>query len=147
MAAALFRLPSFVEWPDESFPEPQPRFKLCVVGKNAVFDLLARHKGETTKGRPFDFSLVEQLSDADGCHLIFLPGEIDGLGFEEVRRLCTKRCLTVSDTPHFARQGGMIRMFFRQRKLRFEINLNAAQKAGLVVSSRLLALATIVESD
>ena len=52
--------------------------------------------------------------------------------------------LTVGDTAGFINSGGMIRFTERGRRIRFEINLAAAERASLRVSSRLLRLADIV---
>ena len=52
--------------------------------------------------------------------------------------------LTVGESEHFAQEGGMIGFVLEDNKIRFEINLEAAQKANLKISSRLLALAKSV---
>jgi preprotein translocase subunit Sec61beta len=51
--------------------------------------------------------------------------------------------LTVGESEAFARQGGMIRFFEEDNRLRFEINPTAAEKVGLRISSKLLKLARI----
>ena len=52
--------------------------------------------------------------------------------------------LTVSDSDRFAANGGMIGFVEADGKIRLEVNLEAAQKANLRVSSQLLKLARIV---
>ena len=52
--------------------------------------------------------------------------------------------LTVGETEDFAREGGMITFHIEENKVRFEINAEAAQRAGLRISSQLLKLATRV---
>lgn len=52
--------------------------------------------------------------------------------------------LTVGDSEHFAEEGGMIGFFLEDNKVRFEINLGAAEQAKLKISARLLALAKTV---
>ena len=49
--------------------------------------------------------------------------------------------LTVSDLERFAASGGMIGFYEEDNKVRFEINLDAAQKRHLQISSHLLNLA------
>ena len=53
--------------------------------------------------------------------------------------------LTVGDGDGFARGGGMIGLFVEDGRMRFAINPNAAQRAGLRLSSQLLKLARIVK--
>ena len=52
--------------------------------------------------------------------------------------------LTVSDLPDFTISGGMIQFVLRDNKVRFEVNLAAAERAGLTFSSQLLKVATDV---
>jgi hypothetical protein len=53
--------------------------------------------------------------------------------------------LTVGEAKGFAEHGGMINLTQEENRLRFEINLDAAQQSRLKISSKLLALAKIVQ--
>ena len=53
--------------------------------------------------------------------------------------------LTVSDMEGFAQQGGVINLVIRNQRLGFEINEDAAQRANLKISSKLLKLAKVVK--
>jgi hypothetical protein len=55
--------------------------------------------------------------------------------------------LTVSDRDQFAQSGGMVGLFVEGGKMRFAINVEAAQRARLRFSSRLPALAKRVKED
>ena len=55
--------------------------------------------------------------------------------------------LTIGETPGFARNGGIINLILEDNKVRFEVNVAAAKEADLNISSRLLALARIVQSS
>jgi len=50
----------------------------------------------------------------------------------------------VGESEHFVQDGGIIGFLLEENKIRFEINLDAAEHAKLKVSSRLLALAKTV---
>jgi hypothetical protein len=50
----------------------------------------------------------------------------------------------VGELEHFAEQGGMIGFFLEEKKVRFEINVGAAENARLKISAKLLALAKTV---
>jgi hypothetical protein len=51
------------------------------------------------------------------------------------------RVLTVSDLEPFCRLGGGIGLVHEENRLRFEVNMEAAERSGLKVSSKLLTLA------
>ena len=55
--------------------------------------------------------------------------------------------VTVSEMDQFAQHGGIINFYLDGNKIRFEINVDAAQRKGLKVSSQLLRRAKIVGSD
>ena len=47
----------------------------------------------------------------------------------------------VADIPEFIRRGGMIGFEMEERRVRFSVNLNATDRAGMKVSSDMLKLA------
>jgi hypothetical protein len=54
--------------------------------------------------------------------------------------------LTVSEMPGFDELGGMVNFFIEDRRIRFEINPQAAARSGLRISSQLLNLSRIVDA-
>ncbi|MCJ7729928.1 MAG: YfiR family protein, partial [Sedimentisphaerales bacterium] len=55
--------------------------------------------------------------------------------------------LTVGDTSGFIESGGVINFMLEENKIRFDINLTAAEKTGLKIRSQLLRLAKKVFKD
>ena len=55
--------------------------------------------------------------------------------------------LTVGEMPHFVQSGGAVNFILEGNKVRFEINTDAAARARLKLSSKLLALARSVVED
>ena len=55
--------------------------------------------------------------------------------------------LTVSDAEEFTKRGGIIQFFVESGKMRFRINARSAKRARLLLSSRLLALADVVDEE
>jgi hypothetical protein len=78
-----------------------------------------------------------------GCNILYLdakealPGWTSGAARMQL--------LTVSDAPGFAHHGGMIELFVEGNRLRFNINVENARRAGLRISSSLLELASRVD--
>jgi hypothetical protein len=52
--------------------------------------------------------------------------------------------LTIGDTEGYAEQGVMVNFYLEDNMVRIEINIDAARRAGLNISSQLLKLARIV---
>ena len=84
-------------------------------------------------------------ADARRCHVLFLAvhaGELRGV----LGSLKGASVLTVGESPQFARHGGTIGLLLEEGRVRFEVNLDAAERAQLRVSSKLLAMAKTVYS-
>jgi hypothetical protein len=61
--------------------------------------------------------------------------------------LAGRPVLTVGADDAFAREGGMIALRTIEGRVRFEVNLAAATRAGLKVSARMLDLAFAVHGE
>jgi hypothetical protein len=66
---------------------------------------------------------------------------------EILAKLSGRKTLTVSELPGFASRGGVINFFVENNKVRFEINPATAQSEGLKISSQLLSVGKIVETN
>jgi hypothetical protein len=77
--------------------------------------------------------------DTDGCHVLFVPAGVNAA--PHLRDAHSGPLLTVGESPDFLRDGGIINFVMQDGKVRFEINQEAASRAQLRISSRLLRLA------
>jgi hypothetical protein len=150
-AAVLFQATQFVEWPDEAFDAADAPILIGVLGEDPFGPLLDQAvKGQTKKGRPLQVRRYRTLDDLGGCHLLFVShSEKDHVG-EVLKRLeepalKRKSTLTVSEEEAFAQQGGILQFDIQERKIRMQINVDAAARAKIRISSQLLKLATIVK--
>jgi hypothetical protein len=81
------------------------------------------------------------------CHVLYLAG-LDAKRAQPILdELKGAPVLTVGDREQFAQSGGVAGLFVEQGRMRFAINLEAAQRCRLRISSRLLSLAKIVKDD
>ena len=135
-AAFLFNFARFVQWPASTAP-----FVLGVAGDAALAAVVAATvKGRTIEGREVEVRVLNPGDDPSGCHLLhFGPlAEVDALALLAHVRGST---LTVGETPRFLRDGGMVRLFIEDQRLRFQVNRGRTAAAGLQLSSQLLSLA------
>ncbi|MBI4390128.1 MAG: YfiR family protein [Nitrospinae bacterium] len=144
-AAFIYNFVKFVRWP-ESAIQPSGALTLCVTGADPFGPLLEKL---AEKSRATENKLTVRRGigpeDAAQCHIVFV-GDPDGDRLERVLDAVKgKPVLTVGDAPEFAHKGVAINFFIQDNKVRFEINVGAARRSGLAVSSELLNLARIVE--
>lgn len=141
-AAFLYKFASFVSWPGS-----KPAGPLCigVVGEDpfgAALDEVV--KGKTINGRIFEIHRFRTGQEPIQCQILFISeSERKRLG-SVLDRTRTYSTLTVGDMPGFCENGGMIRLRLQDNYVRMDINQEAAEKAGLQLSSKLLNLARIV---
>jgi hypothetical protein len=143
-AAFLFNFAKFVEWPTES--SPAGPLGVCVLDDAAVEDSLAQLiNGGPATGRSVTLVKGPHNRTLRTCHVLYVgnpdPARI-AVTLDDVK---SAPVLTVGDGDQFARGGGMIGLFIEDGRMRFAINPDAAQRAGLKLSSRLLSLAKIVK--
>ena len=143
-AVYLYNFGRFVEWPDKLSSSQDP-FIICILGHDPFGQALdATLGGETIAGRAVVTKRIATPQESLQCRIIFV-GETEA---GSVNRLMAaverKAVLTVSDLPQFTDRGGIIQFVTEGDRVRFEVNLSAAQNAGLVLSSELLKVAAVV---
>jgi hypothetical protein len=145
--AFIFNFARFTEWPSESLPTTAA-VSACVVGDRGVGEALKRSvSGQKLNGRAIVVSIVEPDVPLPSCHFLYVSGVARARMAEIVYGVHEAPVLTVSDDDTFIKAGGMIQVFIESGKMRFRINPKSAKRAKLQLSSRLLALADLVEAD
>ena len=96
------------------------------------------------RGRAIEIHRFSRASDVNACHLLFVTTAQAKNVAETLRRLRDLPPLTVGESEDFIRSGGAIRFFIEENKVRFEVNTDAAGRAKVKLSSKLLSLARIV---
>lgn len=143
-AAFIYNFVQFVDWPSGAFPDRTAPFVLATVGDDPFQGALDRAvSGKAVGGHALVVRHFARGPDVKGCQLLFVPEGQEEQFAAALQKLASAPVLTVGETEGFARQGGMIRFYEEDNRLRFEINPAAAQKVGLRISSRLLKLARI----
>jgi YfiR/HmsC-like len=144
-AAYLFNFGKFVTWQASQVPGP---LEICVLGKDPFGTVLeATVAGESIDGRKITVKRLSKVQAGPECRILYVSTS-------EQSRLRTILAaaqhfgmLTVSDIPHFAAQGGIIEFVTQEDRIRFEVNLGAAEQSHLVLSSQLLKVASKVLDD
>jgi len=144
-AAFLYNFAKFVEWPPEAMGASSAPLVLGVLGDDpfgsSIDQLVA---GKTANGRQLSVRRLKWGQDLGQCHILFICSSERKRVPQILDSLKGTTVLTVGEMEQFSQQGGMIQFVLEQSKVRFEINVGAADRARLRVSSKLLALAKTV---
>jgi hypothetical protein len=143
-AAFLFNFAKFVEWPADAFQDRNAAFTICLAGDPFQGAVEKTIEGEAWNGRRLSVKRVESGSELRGCQLVYISRAAAARNMEILMAAANEPILTVGETENFIAAGGIIRFTEGGRRIRFEINPDAADRASLRVSSRLLRLADIV---
>jgi hypothetical protein len=147
-AVFLYNFARFVEWPADAFPEPGSPFVIGVVGDDPFGPYLDETvRGETVNERSLATTRFEKVSDIKNCHILFISKSLNENQEAILSAIKGKNILTVSDVSGFTKNGGMIRFVNEDNRIKILINLEAAKSEELVISSKLLRIAKIVESQ
>ena len=144
-AAFLYNFARFAQWPPSRASERNV-FRICVLGADPFGSAFDAISGRQAKGLDLRISRHRAISEISDCDILFVSSS-EGARVREIVRSLTAAVLTVSDTEGFAQQGGMINFVVREKKIRFQINVDAAERAGIKISSKLLRLADVIRDE
>jgi YfiR/HmsC-like len=144
-AAFLFHFAQFVDWPPEAFKDAGAPLTYCTVGEDPFRGALdASMSGKTIDGRPVRVLHFKLGQEVQTCQILFLGAPEKKSLAATLVNLGASPVLTVGESQNFIEQGGMIGFLWEDNKVHFEINLEAAERAKLKISARLLTLAKTV---
>ncbi len=143
-AAILYNFAKFASWPAAAFSNATAPLRICVIGADPFGPALESLNGKTVRNRALVTAPIATVEDAAACHILFVSDS-------EKERLATildavgvLPILTVADMGQFTSSGGIIALKKVDNRSRIEVNIDAVEKAGLKLSSKLLRLADTI---
>jgi hypothetical protein len=146
-AAFLYKFAGYVDWPEGALGPPDAPFTIGVLGAEP----LAAELGQVVQGRKVQERpvAVRKLKAGDSLADV----SILFVGKPEMPRLKpllstapSRPMMVVTEADGALAQGSTINFLVTDRRVRFEISLDSAEKSGLRLSSRLLAVAQKVHT-
>ena len=146
-AAILFNFAKFASWPDTAFSYSGAPLNICVLGEDPFGAALESLRGKLVRNRPLVTARIGTVEEAPQCHILFVSGSEEGRLTEILDFVGKLPILTVAEIGRFANTGGIIALKEVDNRSRIEINLDAAELAGLKLSSKLLRLVDTVSTQ
>jgi hypothetical protein len=141
-AAFLVKFSAYVKWPESAFSSPGDPIIIGIVGRDpfgSTVDKIAR--SFKAKGRNVEIRRFTNSADITKSHVLFIPSSQQGNINKVQAALAGNPVLLVGNSPGFLEQSGSINFVMVGKKIRFDISRTNCQKAGLTISSKLLAVA------
>lgn len=144
-AAFLYHFATYVNWPESA--DLTDAFTIAVLGAEPVAAELERFlPGHTIQGRPMEVHRLRTIRDLNSEEMLFIGADENNRLEDHLEGIASRPMLVVTDEPEGLRKGSMINFRIVEDRVRFEISLHAAQRAGLELSSRLLSAAMSVDT-
>jgi len=145
-AAFLYTFAKFVEWPPKAFSSPSAEIAICVLGDYPFGSFLDDAiRGKSVDGRPLAVYRLTDFPAGHECKILFIAISEHHRMPALLASAATSGVLTVGDSAEFATEGGVIGLQLEGQRIRLSVNLAAAERAKVRISSRVLSLATIVK--
>jgi hypothetical protein len=143
MIAFLYKLPTFVEWPDGVLTSPSDAFRLCIVGEDPFGPPLDEAgKGQAVGKQAIVIQREKTVSPDEHCQMMYIGGEPEFVT-QSLAAVSGRPVLTVTNTP--TGDKGIVNFVAVQDHVHLEIDQQAAVRNHLNVSSKLLDLAAAPE--
>jgi hypothetical protein len=138
-AAYVFNFIKLIDWPAGA---SDGEVEVCFSGANDLRTALA----EAVRDKPVGERRIRvraQNGNLTDCDVLY----VDSTSALKLSAQNAQGILTIGDAPEFTREGGVIRLYVENNRLRFAINMDHARGARLQVSSNLLKLASRIEQE
>ena len=144
-ALFLFNFAKYVEWPPEAFASADSPIVIGIIGENRFGNHLAKAvEGKSISGRSIVVRQIDKEEALLSCQILFISGSEKARLPQILDLVKTRPILTVSEIENFTQRGGAIGFVKKEERIRLEIDLEAAQRARLQLSSKLLSVADSV---
>ncbi len=144
-AAFLLNFTKYVEWPSHVLADSPSLLTICILGEDHFDGALKSIEGEIVKKRKLTIRKATKVEDIGECHILFISSSKKKGLAKILKKTKDMPMLTVSEMGKFCQSGGAINFLTVKKKVRLEINVDAAKRAGLKISSKLLNLSKIIK--
>ncbi len=143
-AAYIYNFAKFIQWPDKSFADSKSPLIIGLLGDSDFKHELMSLSTKTVCKRPIEVVQFKTLDKIGSCHILYVSSLWKEDIAQVLKNLQGRGIVTVSTTKNFAKHGGTIQFLKKRQRLRFIINLKAAQNDAIKIDSQLLSLAVDV---
>lgn len=145
-AAFLYNFAKYIHWPSNTAAKSP--LTIGVLGDDPFGTLLpATIAGKTVNDHSLKLKYLKRDDPIADVDILFVSRSERERVPSVLAGLQGKSVLTVADMDRFGQQGGMINLILVGKSVRFEMNVEAIERAGLKVNSKLGNLGIVVKTE
>ena len=139
-AAFLYKFLGYVDWPAQALPPDAPYVIATLGGDDVAGELERIVATRSLNGRRVTVRRIAEGESVRNVHLLYVGRGVAGAR-DVLRALQRQPVLTVTDADRGLELGSILNLVAVEDRVGFEVSLDAAERAGLGISSRMLAVA------
>ncbi len=140
-SAFLLNFARFTEWPEGAFNGNAEEFRIGVLGPESALDAFKKLAGKPVGKRSVKFVRGAVPADLKNCALVFVSDAEKTQIPDVVAAFKDQPVLTVGESDGFATSGGIINLYIDEKKMKYDINMDALGRARLK-ATKLIPFAT-----
>jgi hypothetical protein len=146
-AAFVYQFLNYVEWPPNAFASADAPVVVGIIGSERfAAELEQIVRGRRAGSRPIVVRRIKETDPLSGLQVLFVA-EVEGARLAALARAAQQNgVLLVTESEGALASGSAINLRVLDGRVRFEVALDTAERSGLKLSSRLLALAQSVRT-
>ncbi|MEO8675455.1 MAG: YfiR family protein [Casimicrobiaceae bacterium] len=146
-AAYLYKFLNYVDWPDSAFADARAPYVIGIYGADDIAQELTKlATARPPADRPVQVRRLARGESLDGLHVLFLGAGAGNLAAMLAQSAQQRSLLVVTESDRAPAAGAAINLVVADGRVRFDAFLDPAERAGIHLSSRLLAVARNVRS-
>ncbi len=140
-AAMIYKMLSFITWPEDEEANQNAPINLCVYGKNPFGKYIYALESESVDSKSINVIMGNELKGLSDCQVLFISTSEKHRYRSVISKIQNEPVLTISDIKDFSLSGGMIEFVKTGHRIGLVINYGNVLKGNIRISSRLLRIA------
>lgn len=141
-----YNLSRYTYWPKNI---AQENFNFCILDNVQLAEVFLALKDKTLKNRKITITSVSskqgKLGELTNCQVLYIDSKDRNTIALALAEVSESPTLTIGQLPDFIDHGGIINLYWQEKKIRFAISTKATKRASLKISANVLELAKIID--
>jgi hypothetical protein len=136
-SAFIYKFATFIDWPDDM----GKTITLCVAAPDEVMQYFSGLAGKAVGNRRLAVRHLAPADSAEGCGILFVADAENGSFDDWLSEVGDEEVLTIGESDDWLKKGVVIKLVMQDKRVTFDVNMEAARGEDIDINSRLLRLA------